>query len=110
MPRDDAYLRDMLDAARLTGEYLQGKQRSDFLADTLLQDAVIRRLALLGEAARRVSVQTREKHPDLPWREMVDMRNLVIHEYDDIDFDIVWRTATADLPALIARLKSIVES
>lgn len=108
MPRDDAYLGDMLDAARLAMEYLQGRQRSDFLADTLLQDAVIRRLALLGEAARRVSVQTREKHPDLPWREMVDMRNLIIHEYDDIDFDIVWRTATTDLPALITMLEPII--
>lgn len=108
MPRDDAYLRDMLDAARLAVEYLQGKQRSDFLADTLLQDAVIRRLALLGEAARRVSGQTRDQHPDLPWREMVDMRNLIIHEYDDIDFEIVWRTATTDLPALITMLEPII--
>jgi uncharacterized protein with HEPN domain len=75
------------------------------LRDIQLQDSVIRRIEILGEAARRVSPATREALPEVPWAGMVGMRNLMIHDYDDLDLEIVWATVQHDLPDLIARLE-----
>ena len=108
MQRDQVYLLDILEAARLAVSYVQGVQVDDFLVNTQLQDSVIRRIEIIGEAARRVSEQTKAAHPDLPWREMVGMRNLMIHEYDDVDLWAVWETVQNDLPGLIARLTPLV--
>ena len=108
MSRDDAYLLDILQAARLATEYLHDATLEGFLDDVRLQDSVIRRLEIIGEAARRVSEQTRSQHPDLPWREMVTLRNIVIHEYDNVDLTIVWDTVKKDLPPLIGALDQIV--
>jgi uncharacterized protein with HEPN domain len=108
MSRDDVYLLDILDAARLALQYVRGKTREEFIRDVQLQDAVIRRLAIIGEAARRVSEPTRLALSQLPWREMIGIRNIVIHEYDDIDLTVVWDAATRDLPSLIASLERLV--
>jgi len=104
MSRDEVYLLDILDAAKLALEYVCGKTREEFLADVQLQDAVIRRLAIIGEAAKRVSEATRESLPGLPWRQMVGMRNIVVHEYDDVDLSVVWDAVTRDLPPLVSEL------
>jgi len=108
MPRDDEYLLDILEAARLAVEYATGKTREEFLQDVQCQDAVIRRLEVIGEAARRISDQTRRVFPHLPWTEMVGMRNFLIHEYDDVDLIIVWDAVRIDLPPLIAALEKVV--
>ena len=105
MSRDEAYLLDILESARLALEYLRGKSREEFLADVQLQDAVMRRLAILGEAARRVSETGRLSRPELPWHEMIGMRNVVVHEYDDVDVAVVWDAAQRDLPPLIRALE-----
>ena len=110
MPRDDAYLFDILEAARIVMQYVSDKSLDAFLRDLQCQDAVIRRFILIGEAARRVSPETQERHPQIPWHEMISMRNLVIHEYEDIDLLIVWDTAHRDLPKLIQSLEEIGES
>lgn len=107
MRRDDAYLLDILDAARLALQYVSGTTLQDFLADVKSQDAIIRRFIVIGEAARRISPEVRDRHPQLPWSEMISMRNLIVHEYDDIDLPILWDTATRDLPNLIAILEEI---
>jgi uncharacterized protein with HEPN domain len=88
MARDDAYLVDILDAAKLALAYVSGKTKDEFDNDIQCQDAVIRRLEILGEAARRVTEQTRAKFPLLPWNAMMNMRNVLIHEYDDVDLPI----------------------
>jgi len=75
-----------------------------------VQDAVIRRIEIVAEAARRVSQPTREKHPQFPRREMTSMRNLVIHEYDVVDIKQVWDTVQNKLPPLIKALSKIVPS
>jgi uncharacterized protein with HEPN domain len=104
MSRDEVYLLDILDAAQLALEYVRGKMREEFLADVQLQDAVIRRLAIIGEAAKRVSEATRESLPGLPWRQMAGMRNIIVHEYDDVDLSVVWDAVTRDLPPLVSEL------
>ena len=107
MARDDAYLIDILDAARLALSYVSGKTRAEFDQDIQCQDAVVRRLEIIGEAARRVSEQTKARFPYLPWSAMMNMRNVLIHEYDAVDLPIVWDTVQNDLPPLITVLERI---
>lgn len=107
MQRDDAYLIDILEAARIVVRYVSGKSLDEFTEDTQCQDAVIRRFILIGEAANRISTETQERYPQIPWREMIDMRNLVVHDYEGIDLLIVWDTAHQDLPKLIRSLEEI---
>ncbi|MBF0462923.1 MAG: DUF86 domain-containing protein [Magnetococcales bacterium] len=104
MERDTGYLIDMLDSARLAVGYLEGTDKMRFVADVRTQDAVVRRLEIIGEASRRLSEQSRASLPELPWRAMVSMRNLMIHEYDGVDYALVWETVKNDLPPLIQLL------
>jgi uncharacterized protein with HEPN domain len=110
MRRDDAFLFDILVAARVAVQYVSGKSLDEFLQDLQCQDAVIRRFILIGEAARRISQETQDQHPQIPWHEMISMRNLVIHEYEDIDLLILWDTAHKDLPKLIQSLEEMSET
>jgi uncharacterized protein with HEPN domain len=80
--------------------YLEGKTKEEFFKDIQCQDAIIRRLEIIGEAAERVSMATTTKFQNLPWKKMVGMRNIMIHEYEDVDLDIVWDTVQSDLPPL----------
>ena len=108
MQRDVVYLLDILEAAKLAVSYLDGIAKDAFLLDTRCQDSVIRRIEIIGEASRRVSQQTRDDFPGIPWSEMVGMRNLMIHDYDDVDLEIVWDTVQCDLPRLIALIAPLV--
>ncbi len=80
MSRDNTYLVDILESARIALGYLDGKSWDEFYEDIQCQDAVVRRIEIIGEAARRVSTETRSQYPEIEWREMTGMRNLVIHE------------------------------
>lgn len=97
---------DMLEAARLARSHVGGKSWEQFDADVACQDAVIRRLEIIGEASRRVSQQTQTLLATVPWRLMVGLRNMVIHQYDDVDLLVVWDTVQDDLPALILTLEA----
>ena len=110
MQRDKAYLLDILESAKLAVEYVGERTREEFLKDTQCQDAVIRRLEIIGEAAGRISGETRSAFPNLPWKEMIGMRNVMVHEYDGIDMVIVWDTVKSDVPALIALLEKTISS
>lgn len=108
MNRDRAYLIDILEAAKLAITYVGGKTEEEFLQDVQCQDSVIRRLEIIGEAARRVSIVTRAIHPELPWDEMIGMHNILIHEYDDVDLTIVWQTVRTELPKIVATLERVL--
>ena len=108
MQRDPAYLRDIEESARLAVSYMEGVSLESFAADTQLQDAVVRRIEIIGEAARRVSEETRAKHPALPWRQMIGMRNQVIPMYDGVDLSVVRSTVREDLPKLLEALGEIL--
>ena len=110
MSRDDAYLIDILESARAAIEYMRGKSRDKFSKDSLLQDAVVRRLEIIGEAAGRVSPVTQKKYASLPWQAMKGTRNRIIHEYDSIQMDIIWDIVKQDLPFLVKELEKIVSS
>jgi uncharacterized protein with HEPN domain len=108
MSRDDTYLVDILESAKLAVDYVFDKDWDTFYNDIQVQDAVIRRIEIIGEAARRISQETRNKYPQILWREMTSMRNLVIHEYDIVDIKQVWDTVQSKLPPLIEELSKIV--
>ena len=108
LPREQAYVLDMLVAARRAVEFSAGKTREQFLTDAMLQYATERALQIIGEAARRVSQATREAHPGIPWREIVGFRNLVVHEYARVAPGRVWDLIQHDLPRLIAQLEPLV--
>jgi uncharacterized protein with HEPN domain len=108
MSRDTVYLLDIFRAAKIAISYLERKTKDEFYRDIQCQDAVVRRLEIIGEAARRVSSETIAELPDLPWKKMIGMRNIMIHEYDDVDLAIVWDTVKNDLPRLISLLEPII--
>ena len=87
-----------------------GWTKNEFLGDLQCQDAVIRRLEIMGGAARRISVKTHEDYPDLPWSDLIGMRNIMIHEYDDVDLHIVWETVHCDLSPLIDAIENILQT
>jgi uncharacterized protein with HEPN domain len=108
--RDDKIsLADMLTHAREAVALLGDRSLSEFNADRTAQLALTRLVEIIGEAANRVTPETRRKHPQIPWRQIVDTRNRLIHGYDVIDLDILWSTITADLPTLIELLEVIVD-
>jgi uncharacterized protein with HEPN domain len=108
MERDQSYLLDILDAARLALSYVAGVSEEAFMSDTRLQDSVIRRIEIIGEATRRISRETQALHPQIPWSAMIGMRNMLIHDYDDVDLEIVWQTVQRDLQGLIAQIEPLL--
>ena len=102
---DIVRLRHMLDAARKAVEFTEGYGRTDLDKDEKLALSLVRLLEILGEAAKNVSEQCRQKYPAIPWRQIAGTRNRLIHGYFDIDLDVVWKIVSADLPPLIARLE-----
>jgi uncharacterized protein with HEPN domain len=109
MPRDRESILDALAAAKMALEYVSEKDFDRFLSDTQCQDAVIRRLEVLGEAAGRVSAERRNAFPEVPWQEIIGMRNVMIHQYDSVDLRIVWDTLQTDLPRLIEALEDVLK-
>jgi uncharacterized protein with HEPN domain len=103
-------LRHMLDHAREAYALIQNKSREDLDADRLLNLALVRLLEIIGEAASRVSPEERAHYPGIPWPQIVGMRNRLIHGYDLVDFEILWRTVVEDLPPLIVALESILSA
>jgi uncharacterized protein with HEPN domain len=110
MDRDEQYLLDILESAKTAIRYVSIRTWEDFATDSQCQDAVIRRPEIIGEAARRISEEARNNAPDLPWHEMIGMRNLVIHKYDAVDLSFVWATVHKDLPVLVSKLEQMIPS
>jgi uncharacterized protein with HEPN domain len=108
MWRDDAYFLDILNAARRVVQYTTGMTGEEFERDDLTQDATMRQLGIIGEAARKVSQETRNAHPEIPWVEIIGMRNRLIHEYSRINLPRVWDTIKNDIPPLITLIEPLV--
>jgi uncharacterized protein with HEPN domain len=105
---DEVSLRQMRDHAREALDLIRGRVRADLDADRVLSLAIIQLLQIVGEAGGRVSVACRERHADIPWRQIVGLRHRLVHGYDAIDHAIVWRVVSEDLPALVAALERII--
>ncbi|MGC8913884.1 MAG: DUF86 domain-containing protein [Thermoplasmata archaeon] len=108
MSKDDIiFIWHIIDAIALIEEYLKDVSYEEFKSNHMVQDAVIREIEI-GEAARNLSINFRNKYSDIPWREMAGMRNKLIHGYFGVDLDAVWETATKDVSFLKKKLQEIL--
>lgn len=106
--RDDSItIKQILDHAQEAVAMIKGLERPDLDKDRKLNLAIVRLLEIVGEAAARVTSETKEKYPDIPWFEIISLRNRLIHGYDVVDFDILWAVLKDDMPELISKLKQI---
>jgi uncharacterized protein with HEPN domain len=105
--RDPGYLWDMLDAARAIREFTSGVTFHQYENDRKLRLAVERGFEIVGEAARRVSEAFQQAHPDIPWRQVIGLRNILAHDYGEVRHERIWLVITAHLPALILQLESL---
>jgi uncharacterized protein with HEPN domain len=106
---DRAFLLHIRDALHEVRLFVEGTGYEGFLEDRMMQNAVMRSIEVVGEAARLVSPEFRDAHPDVPWRLMGDFRNKLIHDYFALDLEVIWNTATEDAPMLLAQIEGLVE-
>ena len=106
--RDLALIWDMREAARSVSEFTQGVKYSQFETDKLLRSAVERQFLILGEAARQVSAGFREAHPNVPWRGIIGLRNVLAHEYGEVLVERLWLFAAQRIPELISILDPLI--
>jgi uncharacterized protein with HEPN domain len=103
------YLADILEAIDRINLYV-AEGRDAFLSDRKTQDAVVRNLEVIGEAAKNVTAATQAAHPEVPWRQIASTRNRVIHGYFSVDLDIVWNVVAVDLPPLRAQIAALIRN
>lgn len=109
MKDDKIYLRHILDAIGRIESYLDSVEKDEFLGESgLVQDGVVRQLEIIGEAARGLSEGLKKSHPEVPWKEIVGMRNKIIHEYFSVDWLEVWNTSQKDLPVLKEKIQKLL--
>ena len=106
--RDTAYLWDMLDAARMVEQLSSGQDFVRYSKDRRTQLAVERSLEIIGEAAGRVSDLFRNAHSEIPWRQIIGQRNILIHEYGEVKQERIWKVVKENIPQLIEQLKPLV--
>ena len=102
-------IRHILDSIDKIESYTRGMSSEAFCSNSLAVDAVLRNFTIIGEAAGNVPPEVTGAHPELPWRLMQDMRNVVVHDYPGVNLEVVWHTVQTDLPPLVPLLRSILE-
>ena len=108
MKRDiSVYLQDILDSLLKIEEYIKSVKEKDFINNCQIQDAIFRRLEIIGEAAKHIPQSFRDKHPKIPWKQIAGMRDILIHEYDAVDIDRIWQVVKKDAPKLKKNLQKI---
>jgi uncharacterized protein with HEPN domain len=111
MSSDDLIrIKHMLDAAKEVVSFVKDKSRTDLDKDHMLVLSLVKEIEIIGEAATKISDNMKTKYFDIPWLDIIGMRNHLIHAYFDVDIDVVWNTVTHDLPFLIAKLEKIIPS
>jgi len=105
---DAGYLQDVLDAARLIRDFVAGFDLDGFRADVRTHSAVIRQLEVMGEATKQLSLPLRQANPDVQWRRIAGIRDVLIHGYRGVDLTEVWKAATVSIPDLIPRFERIL--
>jgi len=105
---DFSRLKHIRDAAQKAVRHTKNRKRADLDSDELLGLALIRLLEIIGEASWGISENLRRRYPEITWRQMINMRNRLIHGYFDVNNDLVWETVTRELPPLITHIKAVI--
>lgn len=108
-PRDESYLLDILAACQLIISFIEGIDRATFDSDLKTQSAVIRQFEILGEATKRLSNEIRASQPEIPWRQMAGMRDVLIHAYDHVNLDQVWFATQTSIPDLTSKIEALLK-
>jgi uncharacterized protein with HEPN domain len=108
MHRNETTLLDIVSAARLVLAFTRSMTKDAFFGDVKTQSAVLHQLMIIGEAVKRLSSEFRAQHPGVPWSLIAGMRNHLIHAYDAVDLEEVWKTATVDVPDLLAQIEPLL--
>ena len=110
MLRDNESLIDIERAARRVLRYTDNISRVDLEVNDEKLSAILYQIAVIGEATKRLSQDLRQQHPEIPWREIAGMRNMLIHKYDQVDFDVIWDVVESKLPQLLTLLEPLLPS
>lgn len=102
------YLDDILEAITKIQRYTEGMNMQSFSASSLVIDAVIRNIEVIGEAAKNLPEEIKEHHPEVPWSQIIGTRNKVVHQYFGVDLDIIWHTLQEELPIFYGQVKQIL--
>jgi uncharacterized protein with HEPN domain len=109
MSHNKEALIDILEAIKLILQYAEGLDFDGLANNVEKQDAILRRISIIGEATKRLADDFRAQHAEVPWKEMAGMRDVIIHDYDEVDLDEVWTVIRENLPQLLAYIEPLVE-
>jgi uncharacterized protein with HEPN domain len=110
MSRNQEALVDIVEAIKLIVQYVEGVDQDSLIANIEKQDAILRRLTIIGEATKRLSKDFRAQHPGIPWKEIAGMRDVITHDYDEVDLDEVWTVIQENLPQLLKFIEPLILS
>jgi len=108
MRHEASFLKDILLACRKIEAIVTATDEESFLRSEVLSPAVLHHMTVIGEAISRLSDEVRDRHPEVPWRQIISVRNRIVHAYFDLDWQILWNAATDDIPALRRQVLAIL--
>jgi len=103
----ETYLQHTLDSIKRIKQYTKNMDKPEFIENELVRDGVVRNIEIIGEAAKNLPKNFKEKHPEIPWKDIIGMRDRIVHFYFGLDFELVWSTVKTDIPELEKQISKL---